>query len=82
MSDTRLIIGMPAGSLADPQRGGSLLNLLKFAGFPTDGYDRGGPTGFPLHSFLMGWDGRPQEFGSQLSVGELDIAIAGDVWIR
>ena len=30
----KLIIGMPAGSLADPNRGGSLNNLLKAAGFP------------------------------------------------
>lgn len=82
MSDTRLIIGMPAGSLADPNRGGSLINLLKAAGFPTKGYDQGGPTAFPLNSVLMGWDGRPQEFGAQLAIGEVDVAIGGDDWIR
>lgn len=82
MNDEQLIIGMPAGSLADPQRGGSLVTLLKAAGFPTKGYDQGGPTTFPLHSFLLGWDGRPQEFGSQLALGEVDIAIGGDDWIR
>jgi ATP phosphoribosyltransferase len=32
--------------------------------------------------FLVGWDGRPQEFGSQLSLGEVDIAIGGDDWMR
>ena len=82
MNSERLIIGMPAGSLADPKRGGSLVTLLKAAGFPTRGYDQGGPTTFPLHSFLIGWDGRPQEFGSQLAMGEVDIAIGGDDWIR
>jgi len=82
MSTTdRLVIGMPAGSLADPNRGGSLNNLLKLAGFPTKGYDQGGPTSFPLHSMLFGWDGRPQEFGSQLALGEVDIAIGGDDWV-
>jgi ATP phosphoribosyltransferase len=82
MNSERLIIGMPAGSLADPKRGGSLVTLLKAAGFPTRGYDQGGPTTFPLHSFLIGWDGRPQEFGSQLAMGEVDIAIGGDDWVR
>ena len=82
MSTKNLIIGMPAGSLADPQRGGSLTNLLKQAGFPTEGYDQGGPTSFPLTTFMVGWDGRPQEFGAQLALGEVDIAIAGNDWIR
>ncbi|MBN2312218.1 MAG: hypothetical protein JXR94_24780 [Candidatus Hydrogenedentes bacterium] len=82
MNDTRLIVGLPAGSLADPDRGGSLIDLLKDAGFPTRGYDKGGPSSFPLASFLVGWDGRPQEFGAQLAIGELDIAIGGDDWIR
>jgi ATP phosphoribosyltransferase len=82
MTSDKLIIGMPAGSLADPQRGGNLVTLLKAAGFLTKGYDLGGPTSFPLNTVLMGWDGRPQEFGSQLAIGELDIAIGGDDWIR
>lgn len=82
MSESKLIIGMPAGSLADPNRGGSLVNLLKGAGFHAKGYDQGGPTSFPLNTFLMGWDGRPQEFGSQLGIGEIDIAISGRDWIR
>lgn len=82
MSEKKLIIGMPAGSLADPQRGGSLINLLKCAGFHSKGYDQGGPTSFPINTFLMGWDGRPQEFGSQLGIGEIDIAISGRDWIR
>ena len=82
MSETKLIIGMPAGSLADPNRGGSLINLLRDAGFHAKGYENGGPTTFPLNTFLMGWDGRPQEFGSQLGIGEIDIAISGRDWIR
>jgi ATP phosphoribosyltransferase len=82
MSETKLIVGMPAGSLADPTRGGSLVNLLRNAGFPTKGYDQGGPTSFPLHSFIVGWDGRPQEFGAQIALGEVDIAISGDDWMR
>ncbi|GMW02967.1 MAG: hypothetical protein AMXMBFR84_41030 [Candidatus Hydrogenedentota bacterium] len=82
MSDDRLIIGLPAGSLADPTRGGSLIQLLENAGFPTKGYDKGGPSTFPLTSFLMGWDGRPQEWGAQLALGEVDIAIGGDDWMR
>lgn len=82
MTSDKLVIGMPAGSLADPQRGGNLITFLKNAGFPTKGYDAGGPTSFPLNTVLMGWDGRPQEFGSQLALGEMDIAIGGDDWIR
>ena len=82
MNDESLIIGLPAGSLADPNRGGSLIELLKNAGFPTRGYDKGGPSTFPVTSFLLGWDGRPQEFGSQRAVGEVDVAIGGDDWIR
>lgn len=82
MPDEKLVIGMPAGSLADPNRGGNLIGLLKAAGFPTKGYDQGGPTKFPLNSVLMGWDGRPQEFGSQLALGEIDVAIGGDDWMN
>ena len=82
MGDTRIIIGMPAGSLADPQRGGSLVTLLKQAGFPTKGYDTGGPTTFPLTSFVVGWDGRPQEFASQIALDEIDIAIGGSDWMN
>ncbi len=82
MSDAKLIIGMPAGSLADAQRGGSLVTLLKQAGFATNGYATGGPTVFPLTPFLVGWDGRPQEFASQIALEEIDIAIAGSDWIN
>lgn len=78
----KLVIGLPAGSLADPNRGGSLIELLKRAGFPTKGYDQGGPSSFPLTTFLMGWDGRPQEFGAQLALNEIDLAISGRDWIR
>lgn len=77
-----LLIGMPAGSLADPKRGGNLLQLLENAGFKTSGYDSGGPTQFSAFNYLYGWDGRPQEFGSQLGIQELDVAIAGDDWVR
>lgn len=77
-----LKIGMPAGSLADPNRGGNLVKLLENAGFKASGYDAGGPTKFSTVPFLYGWDGRPQEFGSQLALDELDAAIAGDDWIR
>jgi len=80
--DARLIIGLPAGSLADPSRGGNLTSLLKNAGFATRGYDVGGPSSFPVATFLCGWDGRPQEFGAQLGLEEIDVAIAGDDWIR
>lgn len=82
MSSTKLVIGMPAGSLADPNRGGNLITLLKNAGFVSKGYDAGGPTKFPLNTVLVGWDGRPQEFGAQLAIGEVDIAIGGDDWVR
>ena len=82
MESDKLIIGMPAGSLADPARGGNLIELLKAAGFPTRGYDLGGPTEFPLNTVLLGWDGRPQEFGAQLALNEIDIAIAGDDWVQ
>ena len=44
MTTPTLKIGLPAGSLADPNRGGSLIALLKHAGFPTKGYDKGGPS--------------------------------------
>jgi ATP phosphoribosyltransferase len=77
-----LKIGMPAGSLANAQRGGNLIELLASSGFRTSGYDKGGPTKFTTINLLFGWDGRPQEFGSQLEIGELDVAIAGDDWIR
>jgi len=73
---------MPAGSLADPNRGGNLVNLLTNSGFNVSGYDRGGPTKFTSTNYLFGWDGRPQEFGSQLEINEIDLAIAGDDWIK
>jgi len=80
--ETILKIGMPAGSLADPNRGGNLINLLTNSGFNVSGYAQGGPTKFTSVNFLFGWDGRPQEFGSQLDINEIDVAIAGDDWIR
>jgi ATP phosphoribosyltransferase len=82
MSDEILRIGMPAGSLADPNRGGNIVQLLDQAGFRTSGYQSGGPSKFTTVGFLYGWDGRPQEFATQLGIGELDVAIAGDDWIR
>jgi ATP phosphoribosyltransferase len=82
MSDNVLRIGMPAGSLADPNRGGNLVQLLEQSGFRTSGYQSGGPSKFTTVGFLYGWDGRPQEFATQLGIGELDVAIAGDDWIR
>ena len=80
--ETILKVGMPAGSLADPNRGGNLVNLLMNSGFDVAGYAQGGPTKFTSVNFLFGWDGRPQEFGSQLEINEIDVAIAGDDWIR
>jgi ATP phosphoribosyltransferase len=77
-----LTIGMPAGSLANASRGGNLIQLLEQSGFKTSGYDAGGPSKFTTVNYLYGWDGRPQEFGSQLGIGELDVAIAGDDWIK
>lgn len=82
MPDEKLIIGMPAGSLANPKRGGNLIQLLNHAGFETKGYETGGPTDFKTVNFLFGWDGRPQEFGSQLEINELDVAIAGGDWMK
>lgn len=82
MERPMLKIGMPAGSLANAQRGGGLIDLLAASGFRTSGYDKGGPTKFTTINLLFGWDGRPQEFGSQLEIGELDVAIAGDDWIK
>ena len=80
--ETVLTIGMPAGSLADPNRGGNLVNLLINSGFNVEGYAQGGPSKFTSVNYLFGWDGRPQEFGSQLEINEIDVAIAGDDWIR
>jgi len=82
MSKQLLKIGMPAGSLANPDRGGNLLLLLETAGFKTSGYEKGGPSKFSTINFLFGWDGRPQEFGAQLCLNEIDVAIAGDDWIN
>ncbi len=81
MEEQNLKIGMPAGSLADPRRGGNLVELMEIAGFKTSGYESGGPSKFNSINYLFGWDGRPQEFGSQLGINELDVAIAGDDWI-
>jgi ATP phosphoribosyltransferase len=77
-----LTIGMPAGSLANATRGGNLIQLLEVSGFKTSGYESGGPSKFTTVTYLYGWDGRPQEFGSQLGIGELDVAIAGDDWVK
>ena len=77
-----LIIGMPAGSLANTTRGGNLKEFLENAGFSTKGYETGGPTSFPMIKFLLGWDGRPQEFGTQLSLNEIDVAISCDDYRR
>lgn len=73
---------MPAGSLANASRGGNLIKLLEDSGFKTSGYEDGGPSIFKTVNFLYGWDGRPQEFSSQLALEELDVAIAGDDWIE
>jgi ATP phosphoribosyltransferase-like protein len=80
--ETILKIGMPAGSLADPNRGGNLVNLLANSGFSVSGYAQGGPTKFTSVNYLFGWDGRPQEFGSQLEINEIDVAIAGNDWVK
>ena len=77
-----LKIGMPAGSLADPNRGGNLVSLLTNSGFFVSGYAQGGPTKFTSDNYLFGWDGRPQEFGAQLEINEIDVAIAGNDWIK
>ncbi len=82
MEKNTLVIGMPAGSLANTKRGGNLIDFLEYSGFSTKGYDAGGPTSFTTVNFLFGWDGRPQEFGTQLALNELDAAIAGDDWIE
>ena len=82
MENNQLVIGMPAGSLANSKRGGNLIELLEYSGFPTKGYESGGPTSFTSVNFLFGWDGRPQEFGTQLALNELDVAIAGNDWIE
>jgi len=82
MKNNTLTIGMPAGSLANPGRGGNLIQLLDDSGFKTSGYDAGGPSYFKTVNFLYGWDGRPQEFSAQLALQELDVAIAGDDWIE
>ncbi|MFO7657245.1 MAG: hypothetical protein R6W78_09270 [Bacteroidales bacterium] len=82
MSTQQLKIGMPAGSLANPNRGGNLVQLLEVAGFKTSGYESGGPSRFSSVNYLYGCDGRPQEFGSQLGINEIDVAIAGDDWIQ
>ena len=82
MPECKLIIGMPAGSLANPNRGGNLIRLLDDAGFKAKGYETGGPTSFTVINYMFGWDGRPQEFGSQLGINEIDVAIGGDDWIR
>ena len=82
MNKEILTIGMPAGSLANPKRGGNLISFLEHSGFKTGGYESGGPTSFSTVNFMFGWDGRPQEFGTQIALGELDAAIAGDDWIE
>lgn len=82
MEDNKLIIGMPAGSLANSNRGGNLISILETAGFKTSGYESGGPSKFTTFNYLYGWDGRPQEFATQLNIDEIDVAIAGDDWIR
>jgi ATP phosphoribosyltransferase len=82
MNTEILKIGMPSGSLADPKRGGNLVSLLENSGFKTSGYETGGPSKFSTINYLFGWDGRPQEFGSQLGINELDVAIAGNDWIK
>ena len=46
------------------------------------GYAQGGPTKFTSVNYLFGWDGRPQEFGAQLEINEIDVAIAGNDWIK
>jgi len=81
MSDTVLKIGMPAARWLTPT-GRQPDKLLEQAGFKVAGYDTGGPSRFTTVNYLYGWDGRPQEFATQLAVGELDVAIAGDDWIR
>ena len=44
---------MPAGSLADPNRGGNLVNLLINSGFNVSGYAQGGPTKFTSVNYCL-----------------------------
>ena len=54
MTQNKLIIGMPVGSLVNPNRGGNLMELLNFVGFEIKGYETGGPTEFKSLNFLFG----------------------------
>ena len=69
MENATLKIGMPAGSLANAERGGNLIALLKDCGFKTTGYSQGGPSSFSGMNYLFGCDLLEQrEIGGSLEV--------------
>lgn len=69
MYSSKLIIGMPAGSLANASRGGNLIQLLNNDGFETRGYEDGGPTDFKTINYLFGWDAGSQKCPTLPSTG-------------
>jgi hypothetical protein len=79
---TYFALACPRDRLPIPTGAEIWFNSSNSLGFRTSGYQSGGPSKFTTVNFLYGWDGRPQEFATQLGIGELDVAIAGDDWIR
>ncbi|MBS3119438.1 hypothetical protein J4475_01295 [Candidatus Woesearchaeota archaeon] len=74
----KLTIGMPDGSLANPNRGQNLAELLARAGLETRNYGTSKPTEFPYVPWLEPRDGRPRFLIEEVARGDLDVCIAGD----
>ncbi len=56
MYSSKLIIGLPADSLANASRGSNLIKLLNNAGFETCGCEDGGHSDFKTINYILGWD--------------------------
>lgn len=84
MTKQKLRLGLPKGSLNNPNRGNTNL-LLQYAGYEPQGYEPGKESDLELRlnddeiaPFLC----RPQSAPIELELGYLDAAIIGGDWVR
>ncbi|MDP2750315.1 MAG: hypothetical protein Q8O89_05785 [Nanoarchaeota archaeon] len=81
MENQKLRIGIPNGSLINPERGG-LATLLEDARIYVKNLGNNKPLEIENIPWLYAMVGRPQEFPAQAAQGELDVFFGGDDWVK